>query len=154
MANSPVVVIGFTFTDRDANTAKVTFYTDWTLAIGDVQALADYIESRLVSVSDAVLSRVEIVFRWRADDPPEAPETADLERKLLLLITNDAGEINGLIIPSPIDLFEPLGPFAGVRADLTNAAVLAFQDMLGEFEFRTADDRQLGQVIAAGGLAL
>jgi hypothetical protein len=154
VANSPVVVIGITFSDRDANKAKITFYTLWTLTIADVWALAETLASRLETLSDAALSKIEILYRWRADDPPDPPESSNIERKLLLLITNPDDEINGLIIPSPGDLFEPLGPYAGIRVDLLHPAIVTFQAALEAFDYRTGDDHALGQVVAAGGLAL
>lgn len=154
MANAPVVVIGITFSDRDTNRAKNTFYTAWTLTIADVWALAEHLASALEAISDAALYKIEVVYRWRADDPPDAPDSSSVERKVLLLITNDDAEINGIIIPSPIDLFETTGAYAGVRIDLLNPGIVAFQDMLGTLDFRTDDDRQLGQVVAAGGLTL
>lgn len=154
MANSPVVVIGITYRDRDGNRAKITFYTAWNLTIADVWALANNLASAASSISNALLYKIEILYRWRADDPPLAAESSDVERKVLLLITNDADEINGIIIPSPIELWELTGSYAGIRVDLLHPAILAFQDALAELDYRTDDDRQFGQVVAAGGLAL
>jgi hypothetical protein len=154
VANSPVVVIGVTFRDRDSNRAKITFYTPWTLTIADVWSLANTLASAAESISDAQLYKIELLYRWRADEPPEAPESSDVERKLLLLITNDAGDINGLIIPSPSDVWELTGSYAGIRVDLVNAAIVLFAEALAALDYRTDDDRALGQVVAAGGLAL
>lgn len=154
MANAPVVVIGISFCDRGANVAKMTFYVPWTVAIADVFMLADILMASLTPISDAVISKLEILFRWRADSPPAPASSSNVERKVLLLLTNDDLDINGIIIPSPADIFEITGDYAGIRVDLASSAIAAFQAALAELDYRTDDDRQLGQVVAAGGLAL
>jgi hypothetical protein len=70
------------------------------------------------------------------------------------LMTNEDGEINGMIVPSPNDLWETTGSYAGIRLDLMSAGALAWIDMLAALDLRTQDNRQLGTILAAGGLAL
>lgn len=146
--------MGFFFRDRDANVAKNTFYCAWGASIADAWSLAYAIGARLSAISDAVLHKIELVFRYSVDDPPEPAGDSDIERKVLLLITNDDGEINGLVIPSPGDIWETTGSYAGIRVDLAGAGALGFASMLGEIDLRTEDNRQLGTILAAGGLAL
>lgn len=95
-----------------------------------------------------------MAWRWTIDEPGDPGENSTIERKLLLLITNEDQEINGVIAPSPADNWETTGNYAGIRLDLASAGALAFADMLGAIDLRTDDNRQLGTVLAAGGLAL
>lgn len=153
MANSPVVKIGVTFSDRDSNSAKTTFYCAFAVPIADAMAAAMAIASRVVAVSDAVLVSVDVAYRWTIDDPGTPAESSNIERKLLLLMTNTDEEINGMIVPSAGDNWESTGNYAGIRLDLASPAALGWVAMLAALDLRTADNRQLGTVLAAGGLA-
>lgn len=78
-----------------------------------------------------------------------------MERKVLLLMVNDADEINGIMVPSPDSaIFETTGAYAGIRVDLASAGAIGWADMLLEVDLRTDDNRALGAELAAGGLAL
>ncbi|MBL0830560.1 hypothetical protein JK320_25420 [Klebsiella pneumoniae] len=153
MANSPVVVIGISFRDRDANVSKITFYTPWTLTIAEVWSLAFNLAAHVAALSNAALFKIELLFRFEGDTTTEPPPTSDVSRKALLLTTNDADQINGLIIPSIRAIFETIGPYAGIRVDIEHPAVVAFGAALEALPFVTIDGRQFG-TLAAGGLAL
>lgn len=146
--------MGFSFRDRDGNSAKATFYCVWISSIADVWPAAYAIADQLSALSDAILYKIELVYRYREVDPPEAPAESTIERKVLMLITNDDDEINGLMIASPGDIFETSGSYTGIRVDLAGAGAIGFADMLTVLDLRTDDNRQLGTVLAAGGLAL
>jgi hypothetical protein len=109
--------------------------------------------ARVIPLSDAVITGIDIAYRWTVDDPGTPAESSSIERKLLMLMTNEDEEINGMIVPSPSDNWEPTGNYAGIRLDLASAGALAWSDMLLALDLRTPDDRQLGTVLAAGGLA-
>ena len=154
MANSPVVKIGLRFRDRDSNSAKMTFYCAFATPIADAMTFALALADRAGAMSDGVVDQVEIAYRYTIDNPPEPADDSDIERKVLLLITNDDGDINGLVVPSPGAIWETTGSYAGIRVDLAGASALTFAAMLGAIDLRTEDNRQLGTVLAAGGLAL
>lgn len=155
MANAPTVAIGITFRDRDANRAKVTLYAPWSFSVAELWLLAETLAARMQAISNGIVCKIELLWRWRTEIAGDAPESSSVERKLLLLIENENEEINGVIIPSVITtLFETSGVYAGIRADLAQPAFSTFQALLGPMGFRTVDDRPLGTEIAAGGLAI
>ncbi len=154
LANSPVVKIGVRFRDRDSNSAKITFYCPFATPIADAMTLALAYAARAAAVSNGVVDQVELAYRYTIDDPPDPPDDSNVNRGVLLLITNDAGEINGMVIPSPGEIWETTGSYAGIRVDLAGAGALTFAAMLGAIDLRTDDNRQLGTILAAGGLAL
>ncbi len=155
MANSPVVAIGITFRDRDGNRAKATCYCAFAVPVADVWTLAFAIAARMEAISNALLYKIDLVWRYTVDSPALADEDADLSRKILMLITNDAGEINAIIIPSPqAAIWEAIGAYSGIRLDLASAGAVGFSDMLLTFDLRTEDDRTLGVELATGGLQI
>lgn len=154
MASSPVVRIGITFRDRDGNSAKMTCYCAFAVPITVAMSAGMTIADAASALSDGALERVEVAYRWTIDDPATPAESSDIERKLLMLVVNDAEEINGVIIPSPRDLWESTGSYTGIRLDLGAPAALGFVAMLEALDLRTGDNRELGTVLIAGGLAL
>lgn len=132
----------------------MTFYCAFAIPIADAMTFALAVADRVGPLSDAVVDQVEIAYRFTIDDPPVPADSSSVERKVLLLITNDDGEINGLVVPSPGDIWETSGSYAGIRVDLASVGALAFAAMLGAIDLRTEDNRQLGTILAAGGLAL
>lgn len=140
--------------DRDGNKAKSTFYVPWGTSMADAWTMAYELANRVSSLSNGVLVRIELVYKYRPDAVPAAPDGSTNERKLLLLITNDVGEIYGLVVPSPGDIFELAGAYTGIRVDLNNSVVIAFGEMLAAVELRTDDNRPVGTEITTGGLAL
>lgn len=153
MASSPVVKIGVTFRDRDSNSAKTTFYCAFATPIADAMILAAAIADRVGALSDAVIVKIDLVYRWTIDDPATPAESSNIERKLLMLMLNSDDEINGIIVPSPADNWESIGSYAGIRLDLASDAAAGWVAMLEAIDFRTEDGRQLGTILAAGGLA-
>lgn len=155
MASAHAVVIGISFRDRDGNQAKITCYSPWSFTVAALWTCAETLAERIQALSDAVLVKIELLWRFRPDTIPEAPESSNVERKLLLLIENENEEINGLIVPSVIvDIFEQSGVYAGIRADLDHPGFDAFMALLTTINFQTKDNRALGDTIAAGGLAI
>lgn len=153
MASSPVVKIGFTFRDRDHNAAKMTIYSRFVVPIADVWTMALAMASAAGALSDATLEAIELIYRWTIDDPGLPADSSSIERKILMLMINADDEINGIIIPSPGDVWESTGSYAGIRLDLLGAPALGWVAMLGDVDFRTKDGHLLGTVLAAGGLA-
>jgi len=106
------------------------------------------------AISDATVTGIDIAWRWTIDEPAAPAESSNIERKLLMLMVNDAGEINGMIIPSPrADLWETTGSYAGIRLDMSSAGALAWIAMLASIELVTPAAHELG-ALAVGGLAL
>lgn len=116
--------------------------------------LAIAIADRMQALSNALLSKIELTWKYTIDSPAEPPFDSTIERKILMLITNEDGEINGLVIPSPADNWEIIGNYAGIRLDLESPAATGFVTMLESLDLRTDDNRALGTILAAGGLAL
>lgn len=104
--------------------------------------------------SNGVLFKIELTWRHKIDSPATPPIGSSVERKLLLLVTNTEDEINGIVIPSPGDVFESVGAYAGIRLDLASAGAIGFADMLLVVELQTSDGRPVGSILAAGGLAI
>jgi len=154
VANSPVIAIGLSFRDRDGNSAKSTIYCVWATPIADAWTLAFGIGDRMLALSNALLYQIELVYRHTVDSPAEPGLDSTVERKILMLVTNTDEEINGMVIPSPGDVFEVVGSYAGIRLDLAGAGALGFADMLLAVDLRTDDNRSFGTTLAAGGLAL
>jgi hypothetical protein len=155
MASSPVAKIGLSFLDRDSNTSKMTFYCAFSVSISDAMLAAASIASRVIAMSDAVIIGIDIAYRWTIDDPGDPGDESSIERKLLLLMVNSDDEINGMTIPSPnSENWETTGNYAGIRLDLTSAGALTWSAMLAALDLRTDDNRAVGTVLAAGGLAL
>lgn len=106
------------------------------------------------ALSNALLCKIDLTWRYTVDSPALADASADLSRKILMLIVNEDDEINGIVIPSPADNWEIAGSYAGIRLDLASAGALAFVAMLESMDLRTEDDHAVGIILAAGGLAL
>ncbi len=105
-------------------------------------------------ISNGLVVKIDLTWRYRVDSPPLASVDADLSRKILLLVTNEDDEINGIVIPSPADNWETTGPYAGIRLDLASTGAIDFATMLTIIDLRTDDNRAVGTVLAAGGLAI
>lgn len=153
MASSPVVKIGFTFRDRDHNAAKMTIYSRFAVPIADVWTMANAMAGAAGALSDGVLEAIELTYRWTIDDPGIPADSSNIERKILMLMINSDDEINGIIVPSPGDIWESTGSYAGIRLDLASDAAAGWVAMLEAVDFRTRDGHLLGTVLAAGGLA-
>jgi hypothetical protein len=107
------------------------------------------------ALSNALLWKIDLLWRYTVDTPGEAAAEADLSRHILMLITNEDEEINAIVIPSPQDaIWEALGSYAGIRLDLASSGAIGFAAMLSSFDLRTDDNRTLGIVLAAGGLEI
>jgi len=155
VGSSPTIMIGISFRDRDANRAKATCYCAVGLSETDAWMLAGAIAERMSALSDATLTKVELAWRYTVDSLGTPAEDSDISRKVLMLVTNDAGDINGLIIPSPsAAIWETTGSYTGIRLDLLSAGAVAFADMLLAVDFRTAENDQFGTTLVTGGLAL
>lgn len=155
MASAPVIAIGISWRDRDANRAKATCYCPISTPEDTAWSLAIAIANCMVAISDAVLTKIELVWRWRVDDLGTPPEESTVERKILMLVINEDAEINGMSIPSPrAALWETTGAYAGIRLDLLSAGAVGFADMLAVIDLQTEDGRIFGTELAAGGLAL
>lgn len=106
------------------------------------------------AISNGLLTKIDLTWRFTVDSPLLADASADMERRILLLITNEDEEINGIVIPSPADNWETTGTYAGIRLDLASAGALGFAAMLLTEDLRTDDNRAVGTILAAGGLAI
>jgi hypothetical protein len=149
-----VAKVGITLRDRDNNSAKVTFYCAFATPIADAWSFALAVADRVGALSDALITSIDIAWRWTVDSPATPALTSSIERKLLLFMINADEDINGMIIPSPSDNWETIGSYAGIRLDLASAGALQWSAMLAALDLRTQDGRELGTVLAAGGLAL
>lgn len=154
VANLPTIAIGITFSDRGDNRAKATCYCAFATSQADAWSLANAIADKMLDMSNGVVSKIELSWRYRPDSPADPAGGSDVSRKVLLLMENDDDDINGVVVPSPGDIFEATGAYAGIRVDLTSAGAIGWQSMLLALDLRTDDDRQLGELLAAGGLAL
>lgn len=154
VVKAPTIAIGISFNDRDGNRAKATCYCPIAASEDNAWALAMLIGDRMQAFSDGVLFKIELTWKYRIESPATPPDDSTVERKLLLLMTNEDEEINGMIVPSPADVFESTGPYAGIRLDLASAGAIGFADMLLVVELQTSDNRPVGTVLAAGGLAI
>jgi hypothetical protein len=154
VANARTVAIGLSFVDREGNRAKATCYCAFAVPQEDAWSLAFLVGDKMQAISNGVLSEIELTWRYTIDEPGTPAPESDVARKILMLVTNEDGEINGIVIPSPGDVWETTGSYAGIRLDLASAGALAFADMLLAIDLRTDDNRAVGTVLAAGGLAL
>lgn len=154
VVKAPTIAIAISFNDRDGNRAKATCYCPVTASEENAWLLAMTIADRMQAFSDGVLFKVELTWKYRVEPTPTPPEDSTVERKLLLLVTNEDEEINGMIVPSPGDVFESTGAYAGIRLDLASAGAIGFADMLLVVDLQTSDDRSVGTTLAAGGLAI
>lgn len=125
------------------------------MALTDIWDYAENLAAKMQTLSNGLVSKIQLTWRYTADDPPEPPSDSTNERKVLLLMVNDADEINGIVVPSPAELiFETIGPYAGIRVDLASAGAIGWQAMLLTMDLRTDDNRAVGTELAAGGLAI
>ena len=116
--------------------------------------LAIAIGDRMQALSDALLFKIELTWRHTIDSPAAPALDSTIARKILILVTNADGDINGLVVPSPADNWETIGSYAGIRLDLASAGAVGFADLLLAVELRTDDDRAFGTILSVGGLAL
>jgi hypothetical protein len=148
------VAIGFSYRDRDGNKAKATCYCNAAISVAAIWNLAYFIAGKMQNLSNALLIKIELTWHYRADTVIEPPFDSTNERKILLLMLNSDDEINGMVVPSPIDNWESTGAYAGIRLDLASAGALGWVAMLESIDLRTDDNRPVGTILAAGGLAL
>lgn len=154
MGNAPTAAIKLTFLDRDQNEAQVNFYVPYSTTVEQAWAVADAIAARVQVLSNALLWRIQLVWKWTADMPGPADVDSNVRRALLLLVQASDERINALLVPSPRDsVFEIDGRYAGVRVDLDNAAVSGFVSVL-ELPLLTPDGGAFGTDIITGGLSL
>jgi hypothetical protein len=155
VASAPVIAIGIYFRDRGYNRAKATCYCAVGISQAQAWTLALAIAARMSEVSDATMTKVDLVWRYSVDSAGTPAESSDISRKILMLVVNPDDEINGLIIPSPqAAIWEAIGPYAGIRLDLLSAGAVGFSGMLLAVDFRTEDGRIFGSDLQAGGLAI
>jgi hypothetical protein len=146
--------MGLSFRDRDGNRAKATCYCAFAMSQSDAWALAFGIGDRMQAISNGVLFKVELTWRYTIDSPAAPAAGSNVARKILMLVTNEDDEINGIVIPSPGDIFESIGAYAGIRLDLATSGAIGFADMLLVVELRTSDDRAVGTHLVTGGLQI
>jgi hypothetical protein len=154
VANAATIAIGITFRDRDGNRAKATCYCAFAVPQSDAWSLANGIADRMQAISNALLWKIDLTWRYTIDSPAAPALDSTNERKILMLITNEDDEINAIVIPSPAANWESVGSYAGIRLDLASAAATSFAAMLASTDLRTDDDRAVGTILAAGGLAI
>jgi hypothetical protein len=155
VVRAPVVRIRITFRDRDGNRAQATCYCAVSTPQAAVWTLAYILAGRMAALSNALLTQIDLTWRYTIDVPIDPPDDSTNERKILMLITNADDEINGIMISSPrSELWETTGSYAGIRLDLASAGAVGFADMLTTMDLRTDDNRELGTVLSTGGLAL
>lgn len=154
MGNAPTAAIKLTFLDRDQNEAQVNFYVSYGATAEQAWEVADAIAARLQVLSNALLWRIQIVWKWTADMPGPADVDSNVRRAVLVLVAGPDDAINALLIPSPRStIFEADGRYAGIRLDLDNAAVSGFVSVL-ELPLLTPDGGAFGTDIITGGLSL
>lgn len=154
VANAATIAIGISFRDRGGNRAKATCYCAFAVPQTDAWLLAYALADAMQALSNGLLTKIDLIWRYTVDSPPLASIDADLSRKILLLVTNEDDEINGLAVPSPADNWETTGAYAGIRLDLASAGAVGFAAMLLANDLRTDDNRAVGTVLAAGGLTI
>jgi hypothetical protein len=154
VARLATIAIDLSFRDRDGNRAKATCYCAVATSTADAWMLAIAIGDRMQALSNAILFKIQLTWRYTVDSPAEPAIESDIERKILLLVTNEDEEINGIVIPSPGDIFEAIGAYAGIRLDLATAGAIGFADMLLSVELQTDDNRAVGTQLVTGGLTI
>lgn len=155
MASSATIAIGVTFSDREGNRAKATCYCAVAVPQSTAWALANAIADKMLGISNGVVSKIDLTWRYTIDSPATPAADSTMERKVLLFMVNDAEEINAILIPSPDSaIFETTGAYAGIRVDLASAGAIGWSDMLALVDLRTDDNRAVGVELAAGGLML
>lgn len=146
-------MVNFGFTDRDANKAQSTFWLSYDTPISDALDYAEQWMSNANAISNGVIYKFEMVWKYIVDDAPAAGIYSDTRRGLLVLVENSDGDLSGLRIPSPkLDLFETSGKYAGIRLDKTHPDVINFATLIAATNFRTADNREFGHTLINGGL--
>jgi hypothetical protein len=154
VASAATIAIGITFRDRGGNRAKATCYCAFAVPQSDAWSLANGIADRMQAISNGLLAKIDLTWRYTIDSPPAAADDSTVKRKIIMLIVNDDDEINAIVIPSPADNWETTGSYAGIRLDLASAGAVGFVEMLESIDLRTNDNRAVGTVLAAGGLVL
>jgi hypothetical protein len=77
------------------------------------------------AISDAVPDQFDIYYRWRDTTPPPAAIGSDTARFVAFYYSNGV-DSDAIFVPSPNPaIFETLGPYAGIRVDTANPAVLS-----------------------------
>ena len=136
--------------------ARVTLRFPFGLSASSIIAASEAIQSAIADISDALLVRREIRYRWYDREAPEASGTAPSQSYLALFYRKE-GEYDAVFLPAPkAELWETSGPYAGIALDTGNPAVLALVDSFNLALAAAAGPIFLfdGAVFVAGGLAL
>lgn len=124
-ANTATVELFYKDNEREA---RVTLRFPFGLSTGSIIAASESLQSAIASISDAVLVRREIRWKWYEDNPPEATGTAPSQSYLALFYRNE-GEYDAVYLPAPKEeLWKASGAYAGVVLDTDNPAVAALVD--------------------------
>lgn len=152
---APTLEVQFVLGDRDGNTATMTAYV--SLSLTNEQALAFINEywNLINPLTKGVLLQVKTYHRHVFEDAPEPSMDSDVNASIVLYYSNGV-TYEAIQVPSPaLNLFEVEGPFAGIRADATASAIVAWNSEVADpsIVLTTPEGEVFPSVYAVGGIA-
>ena len=124
------LAIQLVFADRGAGQSKPAFRLPFSTTVSNANAVMSAVIADMLPLSDAMLIGVKLIWGWHDTEPSLPPIGATTQVKLALFYRSDE-RYEALHIPAPKEsLFETDGPYAGIRRNMADSAVVALIDNL------------------------
>lgn len=128
--NFPTVAVECHWRDYGNREGRLTLHLPFSLDLATLQARALELIGLVSDVSDAVLLRYNLIWRFEPDVIVEPAITSDVRSFLgIFYRSTDETQMECIWIPSPrSDIFEGAGSYAGIRADRASPLLAPFTD--------------------------
>ena len=126
----PLCEVKLLYGDRKGGVAQMRLRYPASISPAEAFLRGMQIHSVVAPLTSAVLLGVRIVYRITESAPGSASEAVPAASNLALFYRNGE-EWNAIYVPAPTEeLWETDGPFAGIRLDLGNPAVVSLLESL------------------------
>ena len=126
----PVATVELVWQDDSGSTAATYLYCPSSLTVIEIDAFATAAASILVPLTDAVLIKQRIKYKWAPDERGIASGGASIkDTGSFFFSTGEENPIELIVVRSlKPELVETTGTGAGIVIDATNSYVIAFED--------------------------
>ena len=113
------------FLDREGNRRATSLWFPFSLPIADLQTAMSMFTTRAGAISDAYIAKWDVTYTFEDDGSNTASPDSDVYRKLALYYRNGL-LFDRIWVPSArSEIFELIGPYAGIRVDSARSDVVA-----------------------------
>ena len=125
----PSAAVELIWQDETGSTAMTTWFAASSLTVEEIDAFAITLASILASLTDAVLVKQRIIYKWAPEVRGTASAATSIKRTGIFFFSTGDDMPEALIsVPSVKDaILETTGPREGVGVILSNSDVIAFE---------------------------